>query len=121
MTLYVTYVMHVVLFYGQCPIKRIAQAGWLLDEVIRSITTPPGWDASPSHGYSQHSSITTPPGLDASPSQGYAQHMYYYSPLDGMLVHHNKPSILFGFPILHWHPFVHLGQAQLFLSSEKAG
>ena len=41
-------------------------------EETRSITVPPGWDASPSQG-TQHEetrSITVPPGWDASPSQG---------------------------------------------------
>ena len=84
-------------------------------EVTGSITTPPGWDASPTQG-TQHEvtrSITTPPGWDASSSQGTRQEVtrsittphwmecqsitgypawsdweYYYSPLDGILVHH---------------------------------
>ena len=60
-------------------------------EVTRSITTPPGWDASPSQG-TQHEatrSITTPPGWDTSPSQGtqYEATGVLLLPLDGILVH----------------------------------
>ena len=62
---------------------------------IGVLLLPPGWDASPSQGYPQHRSITTPPWMECQSITGLppAQE-YYYSPLDGMLVHHRvTPSM----------------------------
>ena len=54
---------------------------------------PPGWDASPSQDtqYEATWSITTPRWMGCCSIPGYQVRSnleYYYSPLDGMLVHH---------------------------------